>query len=73
MSKRGRKAAGKISLKNKKPIDKHPKMLYNGIPYCDIMPFYANLPNMSIVAQYRAVVKREEQTSSNGAERIITL
>ena len=63
--------AGKISQNNKKAIDKHPKMLYNGIPYCDIMPFYANLSYMSIVAQYGGVVKRKEKTSDNCTKRII--
>ena len=65
--------AGKISQNNKKAIDKHPKMLYNGIPYCDIMPFYANLSNMSIVAQYGIVVKRDDGTNDNYAACIIKL
>ena len=49
----------KKPCKNKKTIDKHREVLYNGIPYCDSMPFYAILSSVSILAQNMAAVKSE--------------
>ena len=40
-------------------------MVYNGILYCDIMPFYAILPSMSILSQIVSVVKQENVQNDN--------
>jgi len=40
-------------------IDKQGNRVYNGIPYCDSMPFYAILPTVSILTQFVAAVKQK--------------
>lgn len=45
-------------------------MVYNDLPYCDIMPKYAILPSMVMLSQEAEVVKQKENYNDNEAVRI---